>query len=388
MKIDKTNPLHWLYLVVFAVNVVLGMALRRLIRRSGKPLVVLYGHKLSGNLLAIYRYLRQHCMGEMDVVFLTVDPVYAHELRAQGDACALAISPTSISLLAHANAVISDHGLHALQLMLGCKGLKFFDVWHAIPFKGFDAADFRVQHRYDEIWVASRLMQQIYVERYGFDPNRLKVTGYARTDRLVAHDEDCAAIRRSLGLDGFDVGKIVLFAPTWTQDVRDRSIYPFGTDEDTFMDIMSGLATRTGSTIVMRTHLNSRNKTAALRQRIVTRPQTDYPDTEQLLLISDVLVCDWSSIAFDWLLLKRPTIFLEVDAPFAKGYSLGPEYRYGQVARSMQELVSVLECDLQQPEHYQTRCGPCAERVREDVYGGFADGKATPRCARRLAKHL
>src|SRR5690606_40302310 len=61
--------------------------------------------------------------------------------------------------------------------------LRFFDVWHGIPFKGFDADDFRVQHRYDECWVASPLLRDLYIQRFGFEPQRVVATGYARTDR-------------------------------------------------------------------------------------------------------------------------------------------------------------------------------------------------------------
>ena len=70
--------------------------------------------------------------------------------------------------------------------------LAFFDVWHGIPFKGFDAEDFRVQRHYDETWVASPLLRDLYVDRFSFEPERVVPTGYARTDRLVRRDDDLA----------------------------------------------------------------------------------------------------------------------------------------------------------------------------------------------------
>lgn len=384
MKIDKSNPVHWCYLVMFGANVVLAMALRRFMRGREKPRVVLYGHKLCGNLLAIHNHLRTHCANKIDAVFLTMDPVYFRELRSASVPCALAIAPGCIALLASAHAVISDHGLHALQLMLGRTDLKFFDVWHGIPFKGFDAADFRVQHRYDETWVTSPLLAKIYVERYGFDADKVKVTGYARTDRLVRRDEDLDAIKRSLGLDGLDVGKVVLFAPTWKQDARQRSIFPFGIDEQTFFRALSALAQRTGSTFVMRAHMNSEADTSGEWERIVQRPHARFPDTEALLLVSDILVCDWSSIAFDYLLLDRPTIFLDVEPPFDKGFSLDASHRFGAIAGNMQELLQLLERYLVETDRYKQEFMEKCTEIKTRVYGTHADGNATEQCVERL----
>src|SRR3546814_11012987 len=75
-----------------------------------------------------------------------MDPAYYQQLRREGVPCVLAIAPSAIGWLATADAIVSDHGLHAMRFMLGTTDMKFFDVWHGIPFKGFDADDFRLQH--------------------------------------------------------------------------------------------------------------------------------------------------------------------------------------------------------------------------------------------------
>lgn len=387
MKIDKKKPLHWLLLAMFGLNVILAMAWRKVRQPKTGRSIVLYGHKLNGSLLAIYRGLRQSDE-KWNVHFLTMDKQYYSQLRGRGEACVLATSPTCVSLLASADAIVSDHGLHVLKFMLDRSEIKFFDVWHGIPFKGFDSDDFCLQHRYDEIWVASQLMAKMYVERYGFDEKQVKVTGYARTDRLVTRGEDIHQIKRRLGLDGADVGKIVLFAPTWKQDSNHRSVFPFGLPEQEFFQALSDLARRSGSTFVMRAHLNSEVATDEVWDRIVRRPHSSYPDTEELLLISDVLVCDWSSIAFDYLLLQRPTIFLEVEAPFAKGFSLGPEYRFGPVVPDMDGLLQTLESCLEQPASYQATFGERAGKIQEAIYGANATGMATSRCVGRLRAQL
>lgn len=383
MKINRRDPLHWLYLVLFMANVLVALALRPLRRRNRRKRVVLYGHKLNGNLLGLYRQFER--TPDFEVVFLTMDPAYGRDLQAQGANWRLAISPRCAALLATTDAIISGHGLHAMSLMVGRCDVKFVDVWHGIPFKGFDADDFRVQHRYDEIWVSSPLLREVYIKRFGFDPARVHATGYARTDRLVRPQEDVASLRRGLGLRD---GPVVLFAPTWQQDDRGRSLYPFGLDEQTFLGALEQACGRHGATLVLRTHLNSPVAGLAPRESVVYLPHTAFPDTEALLLACDVLICDWSSIAFDYLLLDRPTIFLDVPAPFRKGFSLGPEHRFGPVVGDLDGLRQRLAQALAEAERYRAEFGARHAAERAAVYGEFADGHAAARGVERLRRLL
>jgi len=382
MKIDKRNVGHWLLLTMTGINALIASLLRFVVsgrRRS----ILLYGHKLGGNLLAIHRHLVAS-RPDVEVTFLTMDPGYHKALLREGVASLLATSPGCIRKLVRARALVSDHGLHTL-VPLTLTDLAFFDAWHAIPFKGFDAADFRVHRRYRETWVASPLMAGKYVDQYGFRSGQVKVTGYARTDRLVRGDSGAReALRKRLGLP--DLGKVVLFAPTWKQDAAERSELPFGIPAGEFLGALSRLACRHGAIVVFRTHLNSGGAVAGVQryEGVVGVPYADYPDTEEILLATDVLVCDWSSIAFDFLLLDRPTIFLDVPPPFRKGFTLGPEYRFGHIVGDMAALLHAIEHFLGDPDAYHQRYGALAAGIKREVYGAYADGQSAARCVARL----
>ena len=388
MKVDKRNPRHWLYLAQFAINVTIALLVRPFRHRGQKKRVILYGHKLSGNLLAIHQALRASHALDVDVQFLTMDPDYHRELLVHGESSVLATSPACVAMLAHADAMITDHGLHVLLPLLWFTSIKFIDVWHGIPFKGFDADDFRVQHRYDEVWVASPLQRQLYIDKFGFDPDIVHVTGYGRTDQLVRREGDIDAIKCKLGLDPTTCGKLVLFAPTWQQDARNRSLLPFGLNADDFLSVLSALAVRNGATVLLRTHINSGTAPLHGRERVVPVPFARYPETEALLLASDVLICDWSSIAFDYLLLDRPTIFLDVPAPFRKGFSLGEDYRFGEIVPDLESMLDALQSSLDDRGDYAQRFDVRAATVRRAVYGDSADGHASARCIARLQAAL
>lgn len=382
MKLDKHNPGHWRDLLLLGLNTLLAILLRPFVRRGARATVVLYGHKLNGNLLPIHRELRARHATTVDSVVLTLDRAYHATLLADGERAILATSPRCAWLLATADAIITTHGLHAMQPLVRWSSIRFFDVWHGIPYKGFDADDFRVQQRYDEVWVASDLHKRLYTDLYGFDPAIVHVTGYARTDRLVTRAEDPAELRRRFGAPA--TGPLVLFAPTWAQDAHGRSLYPFGHDEPTFLSALSALAQRHGATILMRAHLNSGTYAGRGYTNVVTVPAGEYPDTEGILQISDVLVCDWSSIAFDFLLLDRPTLFLDVPAPFRKGFSLGPDYRFSAVIESLPQLLDELDTCLSDRPSYDRRFLNRHREIRAAVYDTKADGHATERCVQRL----
>jgi CDP-glycerol glycerophosphotransferase len=390
MKVDKRNPAHWLLLAGFWLQAALGLALRPFLRsRSGT--VVLYGHKLNGNLLALQRYLLANPDSGLRPVFLSMDRDYLRELRTQGIECRWAGGPACAGLLARAQAFVSDHGLHTLGPWRGAYqalGLRFFDVWHGFGFKGFDADDYRTLHRYDEVWVASETQREQYIRMAGFDPAIVRPTGYGRTDALVKRSLDADAVKRGLGLDPATCGKLVLFAPTWQQDDPTRSMFPFGMSAGGFLDALEGFAQSMQATVLLRAHLNTALEGGGEHARVVQVPFARFPDTEAILFACDALVCDWSSIAFDYLVLDRPTFFLDVPAPFAKGHSLGPECRFGPIVGGMDELLEGLRKALSDPRGYWAANGQAHLSTKEYVWGPYADGRATERYVERLLRFL
>jgi CDP-glycerol glycerophosphotransferase len=386
MKIDKRKPGHWLLLVGFGLQALLGLALRPFLR-SRDGAIVLYGHKLNGNLLALHRYLQSNPETGLRPVYLSMDHDYVRELRSRGVDCRWASGPDCAGLLAQARALVSDHGLHALgpwRAIYRKLGLLFFDVWHGFGFKGFDADDYRTLHGYDEVWVASETQREQYIRMAGFDPTIVRPTGYGRIDALVKRSLDANAVKRNLRLDPATCGKLVLFAPTWQQDDPTRSMFPFGMSAAAFLDALEGFAQSTDATVLLRAHLNTALEGGGEHTRVVQVPFARYPDTESILFACDALVCDWSSIAFDYLVLDRPTFFLDVPAPFRKGHSLGPEYRFGPVVRSMDALLEGLRNALGDRQGYWSANGQAHLSTKEYVWGQYADGNATRRYVERL----
>ena len=382
MKVDKRNPWHWLWLGLMTFNALLAVLLRRFIASNNQ--VVLYGHKLNGNLAAIYRESLSY--KELSLIYLTMDYRYYRQLKNEGVSVVWAGSPQGLMLLVKAKALISDHGLHSLVLLLDYSSLKFIDVWHGIPFKGFDKDDFKVQHRYDEIWVASNFMADVYEKKFGFKRQKLKAIGYARTDLLV----NLGTISRAELMREYDIpitdNKVILYAPTWKQDDAGRSLYPFGMVEAEFLRELSRMAEEQNCIFLIRMHLNASSERSERFDNVYAVSADKYPNTERLLLLSDILIYDWSSIAFDFLLLDRPAIYFDVAPPFRKGFSLGENYRYGEAVKDFAEFKLAIAKAVETSEIGLLRIDGQRKQTKTLVYECYADGLSSARSCQEISR--
>ena len=100
--------------------------------------------------------------------------------------------------------------------------------------------------------------------------------------------------------------KIVLLAPTWRNVHRDG----YRSDWDEYID-PHALAEASNSIVIVRAH-HAANLATVTRENVIDL--TDYPHVEDLILISDILVTDYSSIAFDYERTGKPIVIYAPDA--------------------------------------------------------------------------
>jgi len=382
MKINKKSPQHWIALLSFAFIVIAALILRKFVKKKAHPTVLLYGHKFNGNLKAFYDYSKAQQPSQLDVYFLTMDKAYADQLKTNRVTIATTGHYKTALLIAKSACIISDHGLHCLQIALHLSNIKFIDVWHGIPFKGFDASDFKTQHKYDQIWVSSQSLAEIYCKNFNFKKEQIKATGYGRSDLILDPPENRHEVLKKLNIA--QNKKIILYAPTWKQESPDRSLFPFDLSKEIFYSIMSKICIEHNAILLVRSHLNTQDIGHTNTPHIHFTPHSTYSDTESLLISSDILICDWSSICFDFLPLKRPTIFLDVPPPFPKGFTLTPSFRFGCVVSSKSQLAERLEMYLISPDSYNNHYKNKIRDVSNFVYGESLDGESCSRYSHEL----
>ena len=386
MKIDRRNPWHWLSLLKSGVYVLICIPLRFLFKRKAfRPLVILYGHKLNGNLLALYRY----CQSQPDhweIHFLTLDTAYARQNPDLKPLLAVRLRDM-FRVVVTADCIVTDHGLHTLLPLLYLTHIRFVDVWHGVPFKGFIPADFRVQHRYDEVWVSSPTLRRMYVENFGFRPGRLVATGYGRTDTLLHYYAQRETIRRQYGIPSGR--RTILFAPTWKQDDAHRTGAPFGQTMEDFLARLEAVSAQHDAIIFVRHHLNAATGASLLgSDHLRALPANRYPDTEEILAISDCLITDWSSIAFDVMVIRKPIVFLDVPVPFKHGFALPPDCRAGVITTNVQQVEDALTSILCEGTGYLGVDETEYERVRNIAFAETLDGRSSQRYHEQLGRLL
>ncbi|MGV0110480.1 CDP-glycerol glycerophosphotransferase family protein [Arthrobacter sp. CP30] len=194
---------------------------------------------------------------------------------------------------------------------------QYLNTWHGTPMKslGRDIKDGFMDYRNatrnllhsTHIVAPNAFTADILLDKYEistiFD-GQVAVTGYPRVDATVAlPDAVRENLRRRLGFGPSE--KVVLYAPTWRGSLADRKL----DNERLLSDIrtMSSVGTR----LLFRGHpvTEALLDQAGIAEHLVP---TDI-DTNDLLSIVDVLITDYSSIAFDFMATGRPIIYYAYD---------------------------------------------------------------------------
>lgn len=376
MKIDKKNFRHWIYLFIFTFNLLTAL-LSTLFSRRLENRIVLYGHKLNGNLAAIYYFTLDNIADAYTINFLCLDPVYHKRLKGQGVRTFSALNWFDIRAVCRATFIITDHGPHALFFLNLLRTSIFIDVWHGIPYKFLTNKDLYFVKKYEAIFVPSRKIAEIYVKQFKIPPGNIHITGYGRTDRLIAPEYDKQQLFQNYGISSEHV-KNVLYAPTWQHAVGEKGLGGFGIDENEFLNKLTTTCQENDANLIVRSHINMTAFDGDL-QNLFFLPSSKFPDTEEILLMSDVLISDWSSIVFDYLLLEKPTIFLERRVPFVNGFAIGPAYRFGLVANDFASLKTAIGAAVTDTRNYMERYSGRMKDIKNEIYGNYSDGRSTAR---------
>lgn len=257
----------------------------------------------------------------------------------------------------------------------------FVNLWHGIPLKrlGSQAKDtwetivtYGIQDF--DVWIASSDVEGLALAScYGLSLDDIWIVGTPRNDALFAAGRE----RARTGV------RTILYAPTWRDGSQDARFLPF---DDLDMNALEEFLRRTDSRLVMRRHLVERlssSPATEVSSRILEDDGSLYTSTRDLLMETDVLVTDYSSIYLDYIVLNRPIVFVPYDlAEYEKKRGFLFDYHEvtpGPKVGTFQEFLQALEDAISRPEAY------AAERRRvTDRFHKHQDGEACRRLARLL----
>ena len=214
-------------------------------------------------------------------------------------------------------------------------GQYLIETWHgSLGIKKFGRNDYKSSEAWmraadlcgknaDYIISNSTFEDQVYRETY-WPFTRIMKYGHARNDILLNSDpelvksirfkvkeyaNDLPSVDKSL-IDSMDEAHYVLYAPTFRDD---HKFAPYNVNFDLLTDALSK---RFGGVwrVLIRLHPTVRKEAS---KYLAGNPYiinvTSYPDIQELLLISDAAITDYSSWIYDYMLTRKPGFIYATD---------------------------------------------------------------------------
>ena len=214
---------------------------------------------------------------------------------------------------------------------------------------------------------ASRMGCDIYMRRgFGFGGEVMEC-GYPKNDILVNPPAGLEeSIRRKLGLEG---KRVLLYAPTF----RDRTSGSAQRANFSLERLKQALEESTGEAWAVLTRGHTLNRGVEADAGIDV---SAYPDVSELLLATDMLITDYSSICGDFMLLGRPIILYHADRDaYDRELIFDPEASPYRIAHDEDELIALAA-------HFDDGAENC--RALLEFYGAKESGRAAEAVARRI----
>ena len=180
------------------------------------------------------------------------------------------------------------------------------------------------------------IIQQAY-EFHGDDAAAVIEIGYPRNDELTTLDP--ARVERIRERIGIPPGRrVVMYAPTWREASQDVELLSL---------VQLAKEVGEGYTFLQRGHVRTLEEGASVASDAVIDVST-YPQINELYMVADLLVTDYSSMMFDYSVTGRPMLFYTPDIeeytdPKVRGaYFDLEEVAPGPVVRTVPEVVELL----------------------------------------------
>ena len=196
------------------------------------------------------------------------------------------------------------------------KGTVYLNTWHGTPIKYMGADALKIapsempKRNYDLQNAQSMYEAEIFSRSYCIPMEKMLVCGYPRNDILINNDADTQkTYKKKLDLP---IDKtVILYATTFRDYDRDTArncILKPPIHFETWKEVLGE-----EYIVLMRCHYEVAKLLGVDIDGDFVRDVSDYPTLNDLMLASDMLISDYSSIIFDYSILKRPVVLYTYD---------------------------------------------------------------------------
>ncbi len=345
---------------------------------------------------AAFVFSKAQTQKNVQVIWLSNSKKVVKEIQQQGGKALLRRSLKGIWMSLRAPVIASSHSIKDVLMFIPFKGFPHFVyLHHGIPMrKGWlhlknappkaRQAILQKTRKAQAMIAPSRYAAEIQNKMYPAGLEKYKITGLPRND--VFFTKKAAAVKKELHIDPNK--KIILYAPTW-RPWGATTFFPF---PDFSARQLDAFLKENNLFLLLRPHhldLNHEENKAFWQSakkmddaRIITH--AECADINILALISDVLITDYSSLYFDYLLLDRPTIFLDYDLKKYESeigfYINYPEIAIGPHPKTWETFKTEILLQLKKDPHQKKR----QELLQK--FHRYRDGNASERVLALLEK--
>lgn len=204
----------------------------------------------------------------------------------------------------------------------------YLQTWHGTPLKRL-ASDMNEVHmpntntykykknfykesrQWDYLVSPNRFSTNIFSRAFDTPMNKIIESGSPRNDFLITNKDNIELVKRIKDRYGIpNDKKVILYAPTWRDDkFHKKGKYKFEAELD--LELLQKAFSEEYVVILRMHYLVADSIDLTGYEGFAFNISTG--DIRDLYLISDILVTDYSSVFFDYAVLKRPTLFFMYD---------------------------------------------------------------------------
>lgn len=238
------------------------------------------------------------------------------------------------------------------------KNTVYLQTWHGTPLKrlGLDIevsgpeaeareSFLKESRNWDYLLAQNHYSKEIFKRAFAVD-GEILVHGYPADDLLISCPSDVQSnLKDALGLPKDK--KVLLYAPTWRDDARKGQSWSYSFDLKLDLDLLKSEVGSDYIVLLRLHHLISDSLDLSGYEDFVF-DVSKYDDTSEILAITDVLITDYSSIFFDFMVTKKPILFymydLEKYQSELRGFYLNVHVDLpGPVLRDFNHLINAIK---------------------------------------------
>ena len=227
-----------------------------------------------------------------------------------------------IAKIAKADVIIVDDYVPAFNTVKLPDSVRVIQLWHAgAGFKGVGYArwghlgcppPFSAHRRCDYAISDSMQIRHFFSEPFGILEEQVIPTGMPHMDAYLSEDNRSEVTKKLY--EAYPVLKdkqVILFAPTYRGRNRKTAYYPY---ELIDFEALYKYCEDTDSAVIFKMHPWVSGE-VEIEERFRDRMLSlnSYPDINELFYITDLLITDYSSCIYEFMLMKKPMLFFAFD---------------------------------------------------------------------------